>query len=176
MKGPALGTLILTKDGKTYHEFGNIQFRYTSMKYAKSYDFYYPTEIEITAQRNHKFLFLRCTMDDDAAEYNNRFPGEKFFRAFVICESPGTIEGFFDDGKTKTPLDGFCKMEPQRQISILGHNRLALDVLLPPKGFGITLEATSHYFQKQVHAKLQILPKATWKLKSQRLKKSKKKK
>ena len=110
------------------------------------------------AKRNNEQLQLTFKMNTEAGEYNNRFPNQKFFRAFVICESPGIVEGYYLNGKTKTRIKGICKMEPQRQISMLGHNRLDLNFTTPPKGFGFSFDLESHYFKKKVGTTLQLLP------------------
>jgi len=158
MQGPALGTLILTKDGKTYQEFSNISFRYNKTKYSKYYDFYYPTDFEMTAERKKEKIHLRFKMENEAGEYINRFLDGKIYIGYVICEAPGFVEGFYADEKEKIKLSGICKIELQRQISIVGHNTLKLDFLKPPKGVGITMDLDSHYFKKKIKTKIQLAP------------------
>ena len=148
MKGPAAGTLILSKDGKTYTEFCNINFQYNKTRYAKNYDFYYPSELVITAQRKREKLYLRFEMTAESREFLLRFTGRKNFLGLVICEAPGIVEGYYFDGEKKIKLNGICKMEPQRQTSVIGHNSLKLDFLLPPKGVGIDTELNSHYLKR----------------------------
>ena len=158
MQGPALGTLILTKDGKRYKEFSKINFRYNKIKYAKCYDFYYPTDLELTAETEKEKIHLRFKMENEAEEYINRFFGGKIYLGFVICEAPGTVEGFYFDGKEKIKLSGICKIEPQRQVSRLGHNALKLEFLKPPKGVGVSMNLDSHFLEKKISAKIQLAP------------------
>ena len=159
MDGPVLGTLVLSKDGKHYHEFGNIQFHYLKKRYAKHYDFYYPTEFEITAQDDQQKIYLKFTMTKEPREYVNHFPyAKQLWIGLAICESPGTVEGYYEDSTGKTILNGFCKIEPQRQISILGHNQLTFDFIKPPKGIGINCQMTSHYLKKQGQFGLSFTP------------------
>jgi len=173
MKGPAFGTLILSKDGKNYQEFSKINFHYNKIKYAKSYDFYYPTDIELDAEENNEKLHLRFIMENDAGEYNNRFYDGKMYLGFVICESPGLVKGYYFNGKEKVNLSGICKIEPQRQISKFGHNMLKVDFLLPPKKSEISIDIDSHFFCKNISTKLKFTPLPKIRFKIKRIDKSK---
>jgi len=156
MKGPAAGLLILSKDGKTYTEFCNINFEYKETRYVKEYDFYYPSKIMITAKKGKEKLSLCFNMTVKSRELLMKLTGKK--NAFFICEAPGTIEGYYFDGGKKIKLNGVCKMEPQRQISKLGHNSLKLDFLLPPKGVGIDADFNSHYLKKRITTRIHLVP------------------
>ena len=158
MQGPVLGTLILTKDGKTYHEFKKISFRYNKTRYAKCHGFYYPTDLELTAETKKEKLHLRFKMENDAGEYIRRFADGKIYVGYSIIEAPGVVEGFYSDGKEKIKLTGICKIEIQRQVSRFGHNMLKLDFLLPPKGVGITIDLDSHLLEKKISTKVQLAP------------------
>ena len=158
MEGPALGTIILTKDGGNYKEFGNIQFRYNKIKYSNNYDFYYPVELNLKAELGNEKLQLNFKMETNAGEYTHRFTGGEYFLGFVICEAPGIVDGFYFDGKKEIKLNGICKIEPQRQVSRVGHNSLKIDFLKPPKGVGITMDFDSHYFKKEIKTKIQLAP------------------
>lgn len=157
-EGPALGTLILSKDGKTYIEFCNIQFRYNETAYSKNYDFYYPSELELTAFKGKEKLHMRLKMKAESREYVSRFSHGKYWLALVSCEAPGTIDGYYFDGSKKEKLSGMCKIEPQRQISVLGHNSLRLDFISPPKGVGINAILNSHYLKKRITIKIHLAP------------------
>jgi hypothetical protein len=158
MKGPVFGTLILTKDGKTYHEFKKISFRYNKTRYAKGHGFYYPTDFELTSETKKEKLHLRFKMENDSGEYIRRFNNGKIYVGYSIIEAPGVIEGFYSCRKEKIKLTGICKIEIQRQISRFGHNMLKLDFLLPPKGVGITVDFDSHFLEKKISAKVQLAP------------------
>jgi len=84
-------------------------------------------------------------MTNTPLEYINSFQKNGFYRGFVIIEGPGTISGFYDDGNEKISLRGLCKIEPQRQISILGHNQLVLTFIQPPRGVGVEVLFISHF-------------------------------
>jgi hypothetical protein len=159
MEGPATGILVLSKDGMNYTEFGAINFRYTKTKFAQNYDFLYPTELEISALHKNETIHLRFTMTADCREYISRFSRGKYWLGFVTCESPGTVVGYYKNNGEKVPLSGKCKIEPQRQASIIGHNSLRIDILKPPRGVGISLEIDSHYLGKKMTAYLQFVPK-----------------
>jgi hypothetical protein len=161
MEGPAIGILILTKDGKTYTEFNNIHFRYNKIQNAKTFDFEYPTDLEVSAINEKETLHLRFTMTSESREFVKHFSKGKYWRGFVICESPGIVSGYYHDNQEEIPLTGICKIEPQRQVSIIGHNSLQIDVLKPPRGVGIFLEIDSHYLGKEMSVHLQLVPKPT---------------
>ena len=130
MDGPAAGVLYLTLDHNTYLEFGNITFHYNKMRRSKNYDFFYPSDFELVAYNGEKKLKLRFTMTTETYEYIKKFNGQKYWLAFIICESVGKVSGCFFDGKNEIRLNGMCRIEPQRQVSILGHNFLKLDFLI----------------------------------------------
>jgi len=161
MEGCATGILILSKDGKTYSEFNTIDFRYNTIQTSKNYDFVYPSDLEITASKGNETLHLRFMMTQECREYVSRYPNGRYWLAFVICESPGTTNGYYRHEKEEIPLTGICKVEPQRQVSIIGHNSLRIDILKPPKGVGITIEMNSHYLGKKIVAQLRLVPKPT---------------
>lgn len=169
MKGPAAGTLILTKDGKKYEEFANIHFQYNKMKYAQAYDFFYPTEMEITATNGKEKLYMKFKMTSEALESVFPLTDSKYWLGAVICEAPGKIEGYYFDGKKKIKLSGICKIEPQRQISILGHNSLKIDILKPPNGVGISFDLESHYLKKKLFTKIQLAPRPNIKFSSKKI-------
>ena len=158
MEGPSTGTLILTKDGKKYEEFANIQFRYINIKQSKTHDFFYPTELEINAKKGNKKLYLHFKMTDETREYFSRFSGGNYWIGFIINESPGVVNGYYYDGKEKIKLSGISKIEPQRQIAFEGHNSLKIDILKPPEGVGISFELDSHLIKKKMFAKIQLAP------------------
>jgi hypothetical protein len=158
MKGPAAGILILSKDGKNYEDFCDIDFTYKKTIYLKNYDFFYPTELEVTARKDKQILHLYFKMTNDCIEFFQQFPKGGYWRAFVICEAPGIVDGYYYDGNKKINLKGFCKIEPQRQISKFGHNSLKLDFLSPPKGVGATFNLNSHFLRKNIQAQIQLAP------------------
>lgn len=173
MEGPATGILILSKDDKTYSEFSNIQFRYNKIKTAKTYDFVYPTELEIIAKKGRETLHLRFTMTSECEEFISRFASGKHWLGFVTCEAPGRTEGYYTNGNEKVALTGKCKIEPQRQVSIFGHNSLRIDILKPPKGVGISIEVDSHYLGKKMVALLRFIPKPILRFSCRRIENSK---
>jgi hypothetical protein len=158
MDGPAAGILIFSKDGKTYTEFSDITFHYNKTIYAKEHDFYYPSEIELIAKKGDETLRLTCTMTNDSREYIRSPRVHSFWTGLAICEAPGSIKGSYSDGKNTIPLTGVCKIEPQRELSARGHNQLKIDFLFPPKGVGVSMDLTSHFFKKSIFAYLQLAP------------------
>jgi len=168
MEGPATGILILSKDGKNYTEFGNIHFKYKKIRYAKDYDFVYPSKIELTAQKGKEKLFLCLEMTSKSREFVERYSGGKYWLGLVVCETPGKIEGYYSDGSKKVRLSGVCKMEPQRQISRLGHNTMKVDLILPPNGVGLYTELSSHFLKKKINVLIRLVPNPSFGFRSQR--------
>jgi hypothetical protein len=172
-EGPIAGTLIFSKDGKTYTEFCNVHFKYNKMQYSEKYDFYYPTELEATAIKGKEKLHLRFRMTNESREYVSRFYSGKYWLGFVICEEPGIVDGYYFDGEKEIKLSGICKIEPQRQASIIGHNSLKIDFVKPPEGVGISFDLNSHYFKKKIFTKIQLAPNPKIKINFQRIDSSK---
>jgi len=83
-------------------------------------------------------------MTSDCREFFQKFPGGKYWRAFVICEATGIVEGYYSDGDKKIKLKSFSKIEPQRQISKFGHNSLKLDFVLPLRGIAVSIDVPLH--------------------------------
>jgi hypothetical protein len=158
-QGPAAGILYLLTDDKNYKKFCNIYFKYNKTRYMKKYDFNYPSELELTAINGKEKLHLIFSMEGDSREYVSSFTKKGYWAGLVICEAPGNVTGYYFDGDSKIPLNGMCKIEPQRQIPNLGHNSLKLDFLLPPKGVGFSVNIDSHYLRKKMDFNLQIKPK-----------------
>jgi hypothetical protein len=165
MRGPAFGTLILSKDDANYNEYTNISFKYNKIKHSNNYDFYYPTEIELIAKKGREKLNLIFTMNNECREFIQKIKGSNYWKAFVICESPGTVKGSYKNDNQKITLNGICKIEPQRQVSIFGHNSLELDFIKPPKGVGIKLDLYSHFLNKYISSRIQLSPKINIKIK-----------
>lgn len=173
MKGPAAGLLILSKDGETYHEFGNVHFHYNKTQYSKKYDLYYPIDLEINAKRGKEEIHLRFKNNTETRKYESKFTDEKYWLGFIICEMLGIVEGWYSDGKKKKKLTGICKIEPQRQFSKLGHNSLKINFLKPPDGLGISFDLDTHYLKKKIFTQLQLAPHPKIKLDFKRIKGSK---
>lgn len=169
MGGPVVGTLILSKDGKKYTEFYNLNFNYKKTRTSDKYDFVYPSDLEVTGTKGKEKIHLRFKMTTDTREYIARFPKEKYWKGFIICEAPGIVEGYYSDGINTTKLTGVCKMEPQRQVSKFGHNSLKITFLKPPEGVGISFDLRSHYFMKKVFTCIQLAPRPKIKFSFERI-------
>jgi len=158
MKGPITGSLILTKDGKSYTEFCNVSFEYTKKEYSKEYDIYYPTEIKTVAKKGKEKLVLNFKNNNKISKLISPIKNKSFWKAFIIYEEPGEVSGFYKNGEKKIPLNGKCKIEPQRQISKIGHNSIKLDFIKPPKGVGIDIDFNSHYLKKRIKTNIKFTP------------------
>ena len=73
---------------------------------------------------------------------------QKNWIAFVIYEAPGKVSGVYTNDSEHITLNGKCKIEPQRQVSVRGHNELLIDIIKPPEGVGINIELASNFLKK----------------------------
>ena len=169
--GPTTGVLILSKDGKKYTEFGNMHFKYITMKYVPEYDFYYPTELEITSEKGNEKLYLHFKNTSKGFEDIAEVTDSEKILGYVISQVPGTVEGYYSDGVEKISISGNSKMESHRLLKVFGHNSLRFDFKLSKNCFGIMSSFDSHYFGKKMDINLQFLPKPKLKIKYDRINK-----
>jgi hypothetical protein len=169
MQGPATGILIFSKDGKKYTEFADVTFQYNKIIHAKHNDFYYPTELELTAKNRHETLHLTCSMTNDSREYIRSGRAHLFWTGLALCEAPGSIKGTYTDGEKTVPLQGICKIEPQRELSVLGHNLLSVEFVVPPQGVGVSFNLWSHFFKKNIHMDIQLAPSPHFRIQMKKL-------
>ena len=111
-------------------------------------------------------MYLRFKMTSEIHETISHFSTSSYWRGYIIFESPGIVGGYYKDGDKKIKLSGISKIEPQRQISKLGHNSLKLNFILPPKGIGVKFDFNSHFFKKKLKGNVQLKPHLKLKFKS----------
>ena len=157
-EGPSVGILSVTPDGKEFWDFYNVHFHYNKLIYIKEYDMYYPCDMEVSGQLDDKKIHLRAWMTTRGYEYIDPFKKGNFYKAFVMCEMPSRMMGVYTDNERTVKLQGDCKIVQQRQPSILGHNSLKFDFLLPPKGVGMSVDLHSSYLGKKMFTKFQLMP------------------
>jgi hypothetical protein len=170
-RGPAFGILSVTPDGKKYWDFCNINFHYNKLIYVKKYDIYFPSDLELVGVLDDKKIHLRFRLTAESYEYIDEFKNKGFYKAFILSEMPGEVEGLYTDSEKTVKLKGDCKMMPLRQPSSLGHNSLKLDFLLPPKGVGVDIDFDSHYIKRRIKKKIQLAPYPKFKFEVEKLKK-----
>jgi hypothetical protein len=169
-EGPVFGTLILTKDGENYQEFCNVSFKYKKLEQSNNYDFVYPSALEIIAKNDHEVIQFTCEMMLPCREFVTAL-NQKRWVAFVICEAPGRVTGTYSNKDGDIRFSGSCKIEPQRQISVFGHNALSIDVMKPPNGVGIRLDFSSHFLNKRLVSQLCFRPFPSFKFFHEKMKK-----
>ena len=161
-EGPAFGVLTLFTKGNNYLDFADITFKYNKTKYIEEYDMKYPIDLSLTANLDNKKIKLRVQPTCEIYEYIEKFKGNGFYRAYIVPEIPGRIDGLYSDDEGTVKLEGDCKIVQQRQPSKLGHNSLKIDILKPPKGVGVTVDFNSHFLKKKVFTKLQLAPRPSF--------------
>ena len=156
--GPAFGILYLISDTGMYYVFSDISYEYGTLIYVSEHDLYYPTSITVTARNADMKLSMICHMAYDAHTYLDTNLSSSYWQAIYLWEAPGPITGQFTTGNETVFLSGTCEIEPERQVSFLGHNRFALAIEHPSHGIGFSVEAVSHFFGAGIDITLQIVP------------------
>ncbi|HUS99240.1 MAG TPA: hypothetical protein VMY59_02870 [Candidatus Thermoplasmatota archaeon] len=157
-EGPSFGALYVTPDGKRYWEFCDVRFKYNKVLYVKNYDLYYPSDLELTGRLDDKTIHLRFWSTTDSYEYIDPHKKGRFYKAFILSELPGRMQGTFTDKEKTIPLEGQCKIVLLRQAPLLGHNAVNFKFLLPPKGVGVSVELDFHALRKKLSTRLQFAP------------------
>jgi len=156
--GPAFGVLYLVSDTGEYHVFSDISYEYGELTYVPERDLYYPTAITINARNGDKHLSMLCHMAYDVHTYLDTNLSSPYWQAIYLWESPGPITGQFTTGTQTVFLSGICEIEPERQVSVFGHNRFTLTIDHPSQDIGFTLEVVSHFLDAGIGVNLQVLP------------------
>jgi hypothetical protein len=170
-EGPSFGALYVTRNGKNYMEFANVRFFYNKLIRLEKYDIYYPCDMELIGKLDDKKIHMHFWKTTDSYEYIDRYDDNKFYKAWVICEMPGKMEGIYSDRNDTLKLKGDCKIVPLRIPSALGHNSLKFNILLPPMGLGVDVNFNSHFLNKDISTKLRLAPKPCFKFNIKKLKK-----
>lgn len=157
-EGPSIGALYMTPDGKEYWEFCDVWFKYNKVLYVKEYDIYYPSDLELTGRLGEKTVHLRFWSTTESYKYIDPYKKGRFYKAYILSELPGRMEGTFTEKDKIIQLQGDCKIVPLRQAPLLGHNAVTIKFLRPPKGVGLSVEFDSHALQKRLLAQVQLAP------------------
>lgn len=160
-EGPAFGILYLVSEEGEYHVFSDISYVYGDMRYVPEHDVYYPTSIHLRARNGNQHLSLTCRMECDVHTYLDTNLSSSYWQAVYLWESPGPIEGTYYNGATTVSLNGTCEIEPMRQVSVLGHNRLRVD---PDGPRGFELQMVSHFLSGGFDFSLRIFPRPALRL------------
>jgi hypothetical protein len=167
--GPSFGALYVTPDGKHYWEFADVHFKYTTLIYNKTYDYYYPKNLELTGRLDHKTITLRFTSTTEGYDYIDLPRNTKYFHAYILSELPGTVDGTYTENGTTIPLHGLCKNVPLRQAPTKGHTAVHFTLLKPPQGLGLTIDLESHPKKTKTTTILQLAPRPRFSRKKNRL-------
>jgi len=158
--GPMLGVLSITPDGQTYYDFADIDIKYGKMYYIDEADSYIPLEIELTARKDDKRLFLKfnSTTDPHVEGTVNVFPLSRFSCGTAGIQTAGVAEGYYQDSKQSIPLNGICTIGPYRTLYTTRYNSLKIDFPHTPKKLGLSIEIISHRLGFELFSKRQFLP------------------
>jgi len=173
MSGPGASVLILTKNGKIYEEFGNVNFEYKKLNYENNYNFYYPIEFNITAKKQDKLITLNFKNQSKCSfmplHLNQEPPMSKFYSVFAVSDSHSIVEGFYFEGGKNIKLNGEAILEFERLVPKIGHNLIKFNFLYPPKGLGFKIYINSHFLKKRIIAEINIAKQPFIKIKFKRI-------
>jgi|GEM_PF-547729 len=158
--GPMLGVLSITPDGQTYFDFADLEIKYGKMYYIEEADSYLPLDIELTAKKGDKRLFLKfnSTTNPQVKGTVGVCPLSRFSCGLAGIQTAGVVEGYYRDGKQFIPLNGICTIGPYRTLFSTRHNSLKIDFPNPPKQFGFSIEIVSHRLGFELFSKRQFFP------------------
>jgi len=153
--------------------YGNIMsyinFKYNKTKYLKKYDFYYPSELEITAKKDRKKIFLHISNISESVEDLTEATEEKNLLGFILCQVPSKVKGYYFKGyyfnrNKKISLTGVSKIEIHRVLKAFGHNSIKFNYVFSKNRFGVLFNLYSNYFGKKIDINLQFLPRPNLKI------------
>jgi hypothetical protein len=124
----------------------------------KEFDVFYPSDFELTGRLEDKTIHLRFWSTTDPYEYIDPYKKGRMYKAFILGELPGRMEGTFTDKNGTIPLQGDCKIVQLRQAPALGHTAVSFEFLTPPKGVGLTVDFESHRLRKRLTTRVQLAP------------------
>jgi hypothetical protein len=168
-EGPATGTLILSKDGVHYDEFGDMHFKYNQMKYMEEYDFYYPTDLELTARKGQETLSLHISSATESTENVFKFEHGGRHIGVILSQVPGKINGYYFVDREKILLAGDVKMESHRLLNTFGHTVIKFDIDRSKGQRALRFYLQSHYLRKEMHIAIQFPQRPILKIKYKRI-------
>jgi hypothetical protein len=156
--GPVFGILYLITDTGEYITFSDIQHFYKTKVYVPEFDVYYPSQIVLTAYTEGKTLHLCFSMETTPHMYLDTNVTSSLWQAIALWESPGTVTGHYSDGAEIVMLSGCCEIEPDRQISTLGHADASFTFVAQRDRVGVEVAALSHYLGVQLELDVDVFP------------------
>lgn len=157
-EGPAFGVLSLNIDEKTYYDFADISIKYTRSYYVEQADAYLPLDMEISATKGDKTLFLICNSTTEPYLQITIFPRSKFSCGYGALQTAGVIEGYYKDKEQNISLNGICSIGPYKNFKNTKYNSFKVTLLRPPQGLGVSIETVSHLLGYEMFYKMQLLP------------------
>ena len=146
-----------------------MHFKYNKMKYLKKYDFYYPIELEIIAEKKLEKLYLHFKNTTESVEEFTEATNEKNLFGFIISQVPSEVEGYYYNGNKKINIKGVSKVESHRLLKVSGHNLLKFNLELSPNNLGIFSSFDSHYFGKKIDVNMRFFPRPDLKIRFNRI-------
>jgi predicted secreted hydrolase len=145
-----VGPLLALTYGKNSWEFGDVYLDVKKTLYIEESNNYIPLDLEITAYKGNKTLYIvfNSTLRK-AQSYENR---EGNF--YVPC----IANGYLIDGGKNISLKGIGGNNPGYFFTKQKYRSLDIDLLLPPHGLGISIKSVSHKSGIERFFKLQLRP------------------
>jgi parallel beta-helix repeat protein len=153
------GEVSLTPDGKTFWDFGNISVRYGRLLYIPETDTYSPLDLNITAHKEDKTLYLRLTTTADPdLNLINIYPRSRFTCGSGGIQTIGVIEGYYQDNEQNISLYGNCTFAIYRQFQAVHYGSVEITHICPPQGVGFSVEIISNLLGAKLYVERLRLP------------------
>ncbi len=151
--------LYLSKDGVNYSEFGCVNWRNIREKYVKRAGIYIPIEYEIIGRKGDtEFCIKYNSTTGITALYGSDWSPDSNMDS-VTFYSCGDVTGYGKDENGEVQLYGHGAFEQTRVFSkFIKHRSRDIELILPPKGLGISFKFRSHYLGYERFLKIQIRP------------------
>jgi len=136
-EGPSIGFLILT-DGEHIYEFSELYIKITKEVYLEDKGIYVPLDFKILGLYDDKKVFLSFISTSNFTELYNKFTQIKTSEGGLFLAA-GETTGYFEQGEKIELLQGKGTNTPYILFPLLGYRSLEVQLLLPPDGFGCTI-------------------------------------
>ena len=126
-EGPVFGTVTLTKDGKKFYDFADVQIKYGRKIYLEYADAYIPIDITITALKDDKKIVLKSNTTTRAFNSFKYWPSSRFSCGAGYFHTAGDITGYYEDKNHRIDLNGISGMVIYRQLFSSKHKELIIE-------------------------------------------------
>jgi len=114
-KGPSLGILTVSPDGKTFWEFGDIDLEYANWYYIEEADMYIPLDLKLFARKDDKMVVLNLSTNCTPWESHVFIPDSPVSCGFIGAMTASIMTGYYRDSEQNVSLNGYCNLAIHRK-------------------------------------------------------------